>query len=106
MERGNGGCQRTRTAERGLQADVRRFGEERRRHHGNPQLPHQRGYGQGTVHPRSGRKDYEGNRLQGRTALGCVQTGRHAAQADGCEQAAQPGMAPQGGNRRGYPPLV
>ena len=38
-------------------------------------------------------KNHGGNRLQGRTEMGCKQTGRHAAQADGCNLTAQPGMA-------------
>ena len=57
------------------------------------QLPHQRGNRKGTQHQGSGGKNHGGNRLQGRTEMGCKQTGRHAAQADGCNQTAQPGMA-------------
>ena len=57
------------------------------------QLPHQRGNRKGTQHQGSGGKNHGGNRLQGRTEMGCKQTGRHAAQVDGCNQTAQPGMA-------------
>ena len=87
LERRNGGCQRTCVAERGLQGYVcGRFERD-------TQLPHQRGNRKGTQHQGSGGKNYGGNRLQGRTKMGCKQTGRHAAQADGCNQTAQPGMA-------------
>ena len=87
LERRNGGCQRTCVAERGLQGYVcRRFERD-------TQLPHQRGNRKGTQHQGSGGKNHGGNRLQGRTEMGCKQTGRHAAQVDGCNQTAQPGMA-------------
>lgn len=104
MERGNGGCLCTCTSQCGFQGYVRLIRQECRWNHGNPQLPHQCRDRKGAEYPRSGGENHGRNRLQGRTAVGCIQTGRHTAQTHGCDKTPQSGLAPQNRDRRRHPP--